>query len=424
MAMLANPFRTMLVCAGAMALALCAFPVFAQANPGAQAFQRMTGDMSRARKVQFCAYLAENAAAQASQSPDAARRAARAAAAAKMTARLAPELARANARLSASDLAAIERENAEIMGLLSYSPSTEVAAQMKAEGAGDLIGLFITDAMGRCDVMIDKLGISRAPAGPAPAAATAFRWDGQAVDEAFAATAAAAFASRLCRETPANAADFAAVPWAERDGAARTLLDWTIQCRDQAGFAALLEAGGLSAMGEATLGLAAMTARMGEPWFLGALLDKGASPDGGPDAAGFGGSVMAMLYDPLEPDGGEAYQRVRAAGADINLPDYEGSMWSAWSLHARWDEILANWGAFESDPVRLGRAVSVELERPGQARGQPRGNRDDLEQIKARLIAEHGVCFPVAGLKDLPKDARGFYTQPDCPTLKRASAAP
>lgn len=444
MAITLRTARAMMVCAGPIALAFSVYPLPAQANPGGQAFQQMTGDMSRGRKVQFCAYLAQNAAEQASETPDAAKRMARASAAAQMTARLAPELAKANARLSANDLAAIESENDVIMGLLSYAPSDELAAQIKAEGAGDLIGLFLADVMGRCDAMIDKLGIAKAQEGPAPAAPVTFRWDGRTVDEAFVETAAAPFAKRLCRGLPVSAADFAGLPRGERDKTGLTLLDWTIQCRDRAGFTALIAAGGLSALSDTTLNLAAMRAKMGDLWFLGALLDNGVPPDsegsvgsGGmvmsepvgtgatagsimSGAGGSGESVLSNLYDPLEPDGGKAYQLMRAAGADINFPDYDGSMWSKWLFYARWDEILAHWGKFEGDPVKLGRSISVELARPGK----PRGNAANLEQIKARLVADHGFCFPVGALKDLPKDERGFYMQPDCPTLKSSSTAP
>lgn len=416
MAILSKPARRMMVCAGSLILTVSVSSGPAQANPGGQAFQQMTDDMSRARKVQFCAYLAQNAAEQASATPDADKRASRASAAALMTARLAPELANANARLSASDLAAVNRENGEIMGLLSYAPSDELAAQIKAESAGDLIGLFIDDVMGRCDAMIDKLGIARVQQGPVPAAAVTFRWEGRTAEEAFAGTAAAPFARRICRGTPVGAADFAGLPWGARNETGLTMLDWTIQCRDQPGFTALLEAGALSALSETSLNLAAMTAKAGDLWFLGALLDKGASPD----AIVLGKSVMASLYDSLEPDGGKAFQIVRAAGASLNFPDYGGSMWKAWSTYARWDEMLTNWSEFESDPVQLGRSISMELERPGK----PRGNASDIEQLKARLIADYGVCFPVGALINLPMDDRGFYTQPDCPALKHSSTAP
>lgn len=57
----------------------------------------------------------------------------------------------------------------------------------------------------------------------------------------------------------------------------------------------------------------------------------------------------------------------------------------------------------------------MDLER----NGGPRGNAKALEEIKARLIADYGVCFPVGPTFGAPKDARGYIIQPDCPTARR-----
>ncbi len=158
--------RLAAVAAAAM-LALLAPAAPAVANPGAEMFKRLTDPMPRTRKVQFCAYVAGSAFDLAGETADPATRAARAAAAAQLSARLAPDLAKADAALLPEELAAIERENGEAMGLLSYAPSDEVAAQIKAGAdVDDIGGLFVSDVLRRCGGVADKLGSPRWPPTP------------------------------------------------------------------------------------------------------------------------------------------------------------------------------------------------------------------------------------------------------------------
>lgn len=410
----------LLALAGPAALALAlALPAPAAADPGAQMFARLTDPMPRARKVQLCAYVARNALDLAAGTPDAAARAARADAAARLTARLAEELARADAALSDDDRAAIARENGEVMGLLSYPPSDAVRAQLAAgTRVEDIGGLFVADVVERCDGLADRLGIAQAPAGIMAAAAPAFRWQGKGAQEAFAGTALVPFASKLCARKAASAADFAAAPLAERGVDGVSLIDWAMACRDKAGLAALLAAGAdtaaAGAFGEVPLVRAAALSDLD---FLRALLAAGAAPD----ATGTKGTALVIAYDRAKPGGGPAWQMLRAAGASLDFPDPDGAMWDVWALYADWQAILAHWSAFGSDPVHLARSVSMELER----RGGPRGNAAALETLKARLIADFGMCFPVGPLFGMPRDARGHYRLPDCPTLKApAPAAP
>lgn len=385
----------------------------AAANPGAQMFKRLSDPMPRLRKVQFCAYVASSAFDLAGETADPATRAARAAAAAQLSARLAPDLAKANAALSPEDLAAIARENGEVMGLLSYAPSDEVTAQIKAGAdVDDIGGLFVSDVLRRCDGVADKLKIARVAADAVPTASPAFRWRGLSAGEAFAGTGLVPFADKLCEQAGATAADFAAAPLAARGKEGISLLDWAMECGDRAGFAALLAAGidpaTPSFFGNLPIVRAADKSDL---FFLETLLAAGVKPD----ALGSDGTALRKAYDTMDPAGGKAWQMLRAAGASLNFPSADQSMWSVWPFYADWQEILDHWSEFDSDPVALARSISRDLDR----NGGPRGNAAALEQIKARLIAEHGVCFPVGPTFGAPKDDRGHIIQPDCKPTRR-----
>lgn len=418
MAIMLSAARGMMCFAGPIALALFANPLPAQANPGTQAFQQMTGEMPRARKVQFCAYVAAGAAQLAGESPDPATRAARAFAAAQLSARIAPDLAKANAALSPEDLAAIERENGEIMGLLSYAPSDEIRAQIEA-GADpeDIGGLFVSDVTARCEALADKLGMARIAPASVPVSPPTFRWRGISAEEAFANTGLAPFAAKLCTGVATTAADFAAASLATRGAERMSLLDWAMECGDKPGFAALLAAG-LDPATPSFFGnlVIVRAAEKHDLFYLESLLAAGVKPD----ALGSAGTALGAAYNTRDPGGGMAWQMLRAAGASLNFPAYDWSMWSKWGLYADWEKMLAHWSEFGSDPVALARSISMDLER----NGGPRGNAAALQEIEARLITDYGVCFPVGALIDLPKNERGYYTQPDCPTLKGSSAAP
>ncbi len=383
----------------------------AAADPAAQMFKRLTDPLPRARKVQFCAYVAANGGVLAGEAPDPATRSARATTAARLSARLAPELARANAGFSPENLARIERENREMMGLLSYAPADALGEQLKAGGESvDIIGLFADDVMRRCDALADKLKL---PAAPAIAAAEpGFRWFGGTAAETFTGTGLAPFAERLCKGEALAAADFAAAPLAERGTEGTSLLDWAMACGDKAGFAAIVAAGAeLDAAGVFSSPPLMQAAGKSDLFWLETLLAAGAKPD----ALGPEGTALNKAYNTSDPTGGRAWQILRAAGASLNFPSAEQSMWWSFALYADWEQILANWDEFDSDPVALARSISMDLERSGG----PRGNAKALEEIKARLIGGHGVCFPVGPTYGAPRDARGYLVQPDCNTARR-----
>ena len=385
----------------------------AAADPGATMFKRLTDSMPRARKVQFCAYVASGAFDLAGETADPATRAARAAAAARLSARLAPDLAKANAALAPEDLGAIERENGEAMGLLSYAPSDDVAAQIKAGAdVDDIGGLFVSDVLRRCDAVADKLKIAKLDAAAVPLAAPAFRWRGLSAGEAFAGTDLVPFADKLCGQVGVTVADFAAAPLAARGKEGISLLDWAMECGDKAGFAALLAAGIDPATPSFFSNLPIVRAAdKSDLFFLETLLAAGVKPD----ALGSDGTALRKAYDTMDPTGGKAWQMLRAAGASLNFPSADQSMWSVWPIYADWEEIIAHWSEFDSDPVALARSISMDLDR----NGGPRGNARALGDIKARLIAEYGVCFPVGPTFGAHKDDRGYIMQPDCKAARR-----
>jgi len=110
-----------------------------------------------------------------------------------------------------------------------------------------------------------------------------------------------------------------------------------------------------------------------------------------PGALGSDGTALKAAYDTLDPAGGKAWQMLRAAGANLNVPPADRSMWDIWALYADWGQILAQWDELRSDPVMLARSA------PPSARPSP----------------------PFGA----PKDARGSINQPDCPTSSAESLA-
>jgi hypothetical protein len=110
-----------------------------------------------------------------------------------------------------------------------------------------------------------------------------------------------------------------------------------------------------------------------------------------------------------------AFNLLRARGASLNFPNYGDSMWYQWGLHKRhdgWASILKHWDEFDSDPVELASLAEAVLE------GRLEWLKDqmaDAAKVKALLISEHGVCFPVGRTFEMAKDERGFVIQPDCP---------
>ncbi len=378
-------------------------------------FSLIVGPMAKPRQLQFCGFVAQQATDQAGEAADPALRTARLLAARKMQSRLATDLAKANAGLSPEQINAIAGENSQAMGLLSYAPSPQLAAQIRSGNESDIIGLFIGDIVRQCDAMLDARGVATASSTVdlSPPAKIGFKWRGKTAAEAFAGTGLVPWAERICGDGPAAPADYSGAKLGERGVDGVSLLDWAIECRDRAAFTALLDAGFDTAkpgqFGDPPL-VVAVEGK--DPWYVTELLRHGASPD----AMGHWRTALSAAYEPLEDGGGEMYRLLRKADASLNFPAPQKSMWNTWTSFARWEMILSNWDSFKGDPVLLGRDVTMELEHP-----VTRGSKRALETLKARLASDFGVCFPVVSLLDLPRDAQGNYRQPGCPGLRPAT---
>lgn len=369
-------------------------------------FDLVTQGMDAPRRTQFCAFVARVAATDAGNTIDPSVRATRAAFARQLMVRLEPSLAAADAALSAEQREAIERENEMAFGLLSYAPSPALRDAVEANGIGDVVGLLIVETVSHCNAMLDLAGV---PAAPFVAVdPPSFQWRGQTAEQLFANGGLLPFAAKICIGSTVTSADFAGAPLSQRGVEGMSLLDWAMACADKTAYSALLDANfdatEAGQFGEIPLILAA---RETDRWYLATLLSHGVPAD----SAGLRGSALSEAWDPTAEGGGEAYAMLRAAGASLDFPEYRSSMWNQWSIFARWEAILAHWEEFGSDPVALGRSISVEFERDGRTRG----NRAALETIRQRLRSQHGVCFPVGPTMHFGRDDRGYLIQPNCP---------
>jgi hypothetical protein len=359
--------------------------------------------MTPQRRAQFCAYVAEQGLGLVAETPDPDRRRALLAEAFGLRERLAPVLA--NAPVPPDQQRAEAQENGQIMGLLSYAPSNRirVAVESGVADEDDVGTLFVADVITRCHVLLDRMKVAPAPGLP-PLPIPVFRWRGLTAEQAFAGTPLAPVVARLCMGRPPG--DLAGLPLTARGKDGESLLDWALQCRDRAAYTALLAAGhdpdAPGAAGDPPLVRAAGKRDL---TYLKALLAKGAKPD----AIGTRQSALAAAFTWDKPDGGEAFALLRAAGASLNFPDFDRSVWREWTSRGRWKLVLANLSDFKGDPVGLARWVTMDQEHPG------RRTSPELAEVRRRLEADHGVCFPVGAMIDLKKDARGFYIQPDCP---------
>lgn len=388
-------------------LLAAAAPAAAQADPAERAFAMATGSMKPAQRAQFCAYVGEKAEDIAAEAPDPQLRARLAADAQGLRARAAPLAAAADARQTPEQRSAARREIEQTMGLLSYAPSNRMRAALESGAAGedDILRLFVADVAARCQGLLDAMKVPPAPIPAGPVVVPAYRWRGKDGAGWFAGTALAPVAARICSGSAIKATDLANLPLAARGEAGLSLLDWAMACNGRAAFTALLDAGhDPDAPGIRQDPPLVRAADRRDLWFLQALLAKGARPD----AQGTGKTALATSFDRRAPDGGEAFRMLRAAGASLNFPDPAFALWHDLGMTGRWDLVVANWTEFRADPVKLGRWVTVAEERAGE-------KPPALAEIKRRLMAEHGVCFPVLGFDGLKKDARGHYIQPDCP---------
>jgi hypothetical protein len=214
--------------------------------------------------------------------------------------------------------------------------------------------------------------------------------------------------------------DFTAAPLDQRGENGMSLLDWAVECEDRAAFDALIAAGmDLNAPGLWKSPPVVNSATEKRLWYLTRLLDSGASPD----AVGAGQSALEKATSDLDAinfggDARAAFNLLRARGASLNFPDFQGSMWWQWGLHDRnggWATILKHWDEFASDPVEMASLAESVLE--GHLNWMNH-QKDKAAKVKALLIEQHGVCFPVGRTYDMAKDERGFRIQPDCPTRR------
>lgn len=371
-------------------------------------FSMITADMDTHRRLQFCGFVAREAANQASEAPDIALRSTRFNAAQNLQSRLASNLAKANVGLTREQSEDIERENGEALGLLSYDPSPQLVAQIQNGGENDIAGLLLSDAVAQCDTLLDTMGVATALPTPANLASVprSFMWRGKTAQVAFEGTGLARYALQICVGAKSKVADFAGARFAERGKDGVSLLDWAYECRDRSAFKVLLDAGfDGSEPGQFNDPPLVTAAEGDDSWYVAELLAHHVSPD----SMGHWRTALAAAYDPLEKGGGKSFVMLRASGGSLDFPNPDKSMWSTWAVFADWEVILANWNEFKSDPIALGSMVSRELNKPAA-----RGNKHALEELKSRLIVDFGVCFPVGSLAKLTQDQRGYYVQPGC----------
>lgn len=390
-------------------------PSVAKAKPRADAsvLSIVLEGMDRSRRLQFCGYVAKEAANQAGEASDVALRSRRYAAAQALQSRVVSSLAKAGAHPTPEEAEESESENSQALGLLSYAPSPQLAAQIQQGEENDIVGLFLSDVVAHCDVLLNSMGVAAAvPIAPdSLLVPISFKWRGKTAQEAFEGTGLAPYASKICVGAESKVGDFAGAIFSDRGKDGISLLDWAFECRDKSAFKALLNSGFDATKPGQFNDLPLLYAvETDDTWYLSELLAHGAPPN----SMGRFWTALSAAYDPMKEGGGESFRLLRAAGASLNFGDPGRSMWSTWADQANWELILANWSEFEGDPVALGRNVSWELDNP-----PPRGNKRALEELKSRLIADYGVCFPVEMRKDMARDDRGHFVQAGCPKRDR-----
>lgn len=307
------------------------------------------------------------------------------------------------------------RKSGESMNLLSMMPDPQISRGLQA--GEDLMLDWAKGLASRCDQMLDEMGIAKVSGDPPPEyleAKTRFRYRGADYAEIFADTDLGPYAEKMCRGGAAP--NFAAAPLDQRGLEGMSLLDWAIECEDRASFDALIAAGiDLNATGLWGDPPLVRTASEKRLWFLTRLLDEGVNPDT------MGRSESALLTSTSDLDainfGGDtraAFNLLRERGASLNYPNFQDSIWYRWSFHeTRWDLILEHWGEFETDPVEL--ASDLEFYLSGDMNWARKEYGSAAREVKALLINDYAVCFPVGNLFEMKRDERGFRIQPDCP---------
>lgn len=375
----------------------------------------VTLGMDRPEIVVLCHTIAQTFATIAAEETDRDRRIAKFAEVWRFEQRIAEPLEQARKSLGESGYNRALSKSSESMNLLSMMPDPQLEQGVQA--GDELMFVWATTLAARCGQMLDEMGIAKVGGDPPIeyiAAKTRFRYRGADFAEIFADTELGRYADEMCRGGAAP--DFSGAPLGQRGYEGMSLLDWAIECDDRASFDALVAAGfDLDAKGLWEDPPLVRTASEKRLWFLRRLLDEGVSPD----SMGRTKTALLTASDDLDAinSGGDtkaAFNLLRERGASLNFPNFQDSIWYRWSLHeTRWDLILEHWSEFESDPVEL--ASMLEYYLSGDMNWAKKETGGAALEVKALLVDEYGVCFPVGKTFQMKNDERGFRIQPDCP---------
>lgn len=375
----------------------------------------VTLGMDRSEIIVLCHTIAQSFSAFAAEETDRDRRLAKFVEVWRIEQRLAEPLEQARKALGESGYSAALMKSGQSMSLLSMMSDPQMEQTM--QDGDELMFVWATGLASRCSQMLDEMGITKVSGDPPSEyfeAKASFRFRGADYAKIFADTKLGPYAKNMCEGGAAP--DFTGAPFDQRGYQGMSLLDWAIECDDRASFDALIAAGfDLDAKGlweDPPLVSAASEKRL---WFLRRLLDEGVNPD----TMGRTETALRTANSDLDAinSGGDtraAFNLLRKYGASLNFPNFQDSMWQEWSLHGtRWELILEYWDEFESDPVEL--ASDLEFYFSGDMAWARKETEGAARKVKALLIKEHGVCFPVRKtINKMKKDERGFRIQPDC----------
>lgn len=379
----------------------------------------VTLGMDRSEIVVMCHTIAQGYAAYAGEETDRERRVGKFAEVWRFEQRLQAPLQQAHGALGESNYDRAVTTSNEAMGLLSMMGDPQLKLDLQSgelQTEEDLMFGWVTGLAARCGQMLDAMGIAQVSGDP-PAeyieSMTGFRYRGADYAEIFANTELAPYAKAMCRD--GGAPDFSGAPLGKRGYEGMSLLDWAMECNDHASFDALIAARfDLDAKGLYEDPPLITTASEKRLWFLTRLLDEGVNPD----TMGRTETALRTANTDLNAinSGGDtlaAFNLLRERRASLNSSIFQRSMWYKWGLHdSRWDLILMHWDEFESDPVEL--AGLLEFYFSGDMNWAKKEHEGAARQVKAFLIKDYGVCFPVGKIFEMKMNERGFRIQPDC----------
>lgn len=375
-------------------------------------------DLNNQERALSCGYIVDYLASGAGAASDPAERLNRIPEVWRLDQRAAPIRQAALEQLSKDEVSTIRRKTGEALTMQSMVPDPEMQKNYEFN-EGNFAFQFASVLAFRCHQSFDENGVPDVDTEPTAGFIernTRFQFRGMDYEKAFAGTGLEPFAKGICQAQ--TLFDFNGAPIKARGEEGMSLLDWAVECEDRPAFEALIKAGfDVDAPGLWENPPVVNSATAKRLWFLRKMLDAGASPD----AMGRNETALTKAMTDFDAinyggDASAAFNLLRERGASLNFPTYRESTWLQWGLHGRqdgWATILSHWDEFESDPVGLaGLAESVldgDLEWLADQKG-------DAAKVKALLIKEHGVCFPVGNTYDMATDERGFRIQPDCPT--------